>query len=318
VKRLEHLGQTAQEAMGGLHAGHELKSRIQGAARARKPGVKAPRRAPLAAVAASLAVLVAAGALLVPGALVPGAMPGATNDVFDSLPAGQSTAVPFVARALLDVPPGSITLAAGNANPEYRSVWAPANGSSFPLVGVEGRFYRLMRNPSSVPQSLLGQGLGQVTEFTDEPALADTNQVISNAVSQGETIYAVFGMDGAMVAARVAGEMRAFQRVSFANSAVLGRESLGDTLGVSGKVVGLELSGVGTVTDQSTAASLVNTLLSSASFRSASGSQSGSQALLIQLSNGLVVQMFAKNDTLSACGSWSAPEFFDAFREAVR
>ena len=175
-----------------------------------------------------------------------------------------------------------------------------------------------MRNPSSIPQSLLGGSVGQVAEFTQEPALADINQIVSNAVNQGETVYSVGGMDGALVAANMNGEMKVFQRVSFANNAVIGRESLADTLGISGKVVGMELTDVGTVSDQQTASHLADILTSNASFVNAAGSQSSSRSLLIQLSNGLFVQMFVKNDSLSACGSWSCPEFFDAFREAVR
>ena len=121
-----------------------------------------------------------------------------------------------------------------------------------------------------------------------------------------------------MVAATVDGQLRVFQRVSFANNAILGRESLADTLGISGKVIGMELTDVGTISDASTAASLADILLGSASFANASGSQSSSRSLLIQLDNGLFVQMFVKNNTLSACGSWSCPEFFEAFEAAAQ
>ena len=79
----------------------------------------------------------------------------------------------------------------------------------------------------------------------------------------------------------------------------------------------VELSGVGTITDQNTAESLVDTLLDNASFES-SGSVSGSQSLLIQLDNGITVQMAVKDDKLSACGTWSCPEFIDAFTDAMQ
>ena len=320
MKRFENLNDMAQEALGGLYAGQDLKLRILKAARAQKrPAARSNfRPMPMMAMAAALIVMVAAGSLLLPGVLAPGTAPDGTNDVFESNPSGQATVMPFVARALLDVPPGSISLSEGSQNPEYRSIWSGASGGNFPLVGVNGKYYRMMRNPSSIPQSLLGGSIGQVSEYTQEPALADPNQIISNAVGQGETVYTVDGMGDALVAATVDGQLRVFQRVSFANNAILGRESLADTLGISGKVIGMELTDVGTISDASTAASLADILLGSASFANASGSQSSSRSLLIQLDNGLFVQMFVKNNTLSACGSWSCPEFFEAFEAAAQ
>jgi len=318
VKRLQQLNEIAQEALGGLNAGQELRLRILKTARTQEhPATKGLLRPmPMMAMAAALVILLAAGSLLAPGALNPATSQNDGNDVFDSLPSGQATALPFAARALLDVPPGSITLNAGSI-PEYRSIWAKGSGGNFPLVGISGKYYRMMRNPSSMPQNLLDGSIGQIAEFTDEPALADPNQIISNIVGQGETVYTVSGMGDALVAANVNGEMRAFQRVSFANNAIMGGESLSDTLGISGKVIGLELTDIGTISDESTASYLADILLNSASFENAAGSQSGKRSLLIQLSNGLVVQMFVNNDALSACGSWSCPEFFEAFSAAV-
>ncbi len=320
MKRLEDLNEIAQEALGGLYAGQDLKLRILKAARAQKrPAARGfLRPMPMMALAAALVVLVAAGSLLAPGALAPSTSPGGTNDVLDSYPSGQATAMPFKARALLDVPPGSISLTSSSNNPEYRSIWANASGGNFPLIGVNGKYYRLMRNPSSIPQNLMGGSIGQVSEFTEEPALADPNQIVSNAVNQGETVYSVNGMGEALIAASMDGAMRVFQRVSFANNAILGWESLSDTLGIGGKVIGMELTDVGTISDEATASQLADILLGSASFVNASGSQSGNRSLLIQLSNGLFVQMFVKNDTLSACGSWSCPDFFEAFEAAVQ
>jgi hypothetical protein len=322
VKRFEELNEIAQEALGGLYAGQDLKLRILKAARAQKqPSARSLLRPmPMMAMAAVLVVLVAAGSLLAPGALAPSTSPNGGNDVFDSLPAGQATVMPitFRASALLDVPPGSISLTPGSNIPEYRSIWEKGGGGNFPLIGVNGKYYRLMRNPSSIPQNLVGGSIGQVSEYTDEPALADPNQIVSNAVNQGETVYAVDGMGEALVAASVNGEMRVFQRVSFANNAILGWESLSDTLGISGKVIAMELTDVGTISDESKAAELADILLSNASFIDTAGSQNGNRSLLIKLSNGLFLQMFVKNDTLSACGSWSCPEFFEAFQAAAQ
>ena len=126
-------------------------------------------------------------------------------------------------------------------------------------------------------------------------------------------VYALRGVsDSTLVAAEVDGHMRLFQRVSFNGNALRGSERLADALAVSGKVVSLELSGVGTVTNPSDCDALISLLLNSASYAS-SGSLSSNQALLIELDNGLMLQMAVKGDRLAGCGVWSCPEFFEEF-----
>ena len=117
--------------------------------------------------------------------------------------------------------------------------------------------------------------------------------------------------------AKVDGKLRVFQRVTYAGSATLGKETLADTLPISGRVIAMELSGVGTITDSASASRLADLLLNNAQPKNA-GASSGSQSLLIQLNNGLTLQMVVKNGVLSACGGWTCPEFFDAFEQAAK
>ena len=135
-------------------------------------------------------------------------------------------------------------------------------------------------------------------------------------VAAGETVYAVSGMNGALAAANVNGQMRVFQRVSFGDNALVGKESLADTLKAS-SAMALELSGVGTVNDPAAAQRLVNILVNSASFLRSGGSETN-QSLLIQLSSGIVLQMAVNGERLIACGTWACPEFFEAFQEAMQ
>ena len=228
----------------------------------------------------------------------------------DSQPAGQ--VVPGETLAL-DVPPGSITIKSSR-NPSFRSIWAPAAGGNFPLIGVSGCYYRLLTNPTAISNDLLGEALGTVDLFTSEPALAGTAGICSNIVNQGEAVYAVRGMRGALAAANVGGQMRVFQRVSYGNSALVGRETLADTLHAE-TAVALELSGVGTVNDPATAQRLVQILVGSAQFLRAGGGESN-QSLLIQLQSGIAVQLAVNGERLIACGTWACPEFFEAFQEA--
>lgn len=307
-ERLQNLPKIAEES--GLEAGEQLKRKILRTAREQA----GPRRAfapRLAAALCALAVLIGAGAFALPS--LRGGGPAQTQTpLIESYPAGSVTVGDKLA---LDVPAGSISIRASR-NPSYRSIWAPMNGGNFPLIGVNGRYYRLLTNPTSISGSLLGQSLGTVDTFTSEPALADKNGICSNVVAAGETVYAVSGMNGALAAANVNGQTRVFQRVSFGDSALVGRETLADTL-KAGSAVALELSGVGTVNDPAAAQRLVGVLVNSASFLRAGGSETN-QSLLIQLNSGIVLQMAVNGERLIACGTWACPEFFEAFQEAMQ
>lgn len=307
-ERLHALPNIAEET--GLNADEQLKRKILRAAREKE----APRRAfapRLAAALCAVAVLIGVGAFALPRLRDNG--PVATQTpLIESHPAGSLN---IGEKTAMDVPAGSITIRSSK-NPSYRSIWAPMSGGNFPLIGVNGRYYRLLTNPTSISGSLLGQSLGTVDTFTSEPALAGKNGICSNVVAQGETVYAVSGMNGAMAAANVNGQMRVFQRVSFGDNARVGKESLADTLKAS-NAVALELSGVGTVNDPAAAQRLVSILVNNASFLRAGGSETN-QALLIQLRNGIVLQMAVNGERLIACGTWACPEFFDAFQEAMQ
>jgi len=249
---------------------------------------------------------------------MPQTFPVPSASVLDSQPAGNAAdyqaAENLTVQTLLNLPPGSISL--GGEQTEYHSLFAKSTGSNFPLVSVEGAIYRMMQTPSSVGESLLGSSWGQVMEYTTEPALSN-GRIVSNIVLQGEAVYAVRGMEGAMAAARVEGSLRVFQRVSFAGSAIIGNESLKDTLCDPREVAAMELSGVGTIADGAKAQGLMRTLLDNAVYQSASVSTGGSKSLLIHLQNGLILQLMVGDDTVSACGIWSCPEFFEEFTEMM-
>ena len=220
-------------------------------------------------------------------------------------------------RALLDLPAGGVSIGAGVEAPSYRSIFAEAQGGNFPMLLVEGRAYRMLKTPGQVSGSLLAESLGEVMEYTLEPALSNGGGIVSNAAGQGETVFAIAGMRGAMVATNVGGTLRAFQRVSFAGSAIVGGEGLADTLCNAGDVISLELSGVGAVSDSQTARQLMNVLLSNADYQGTSAPSGGSQSLLIGLGNGLTLQVMVSGDNIGACGTWSCPEFFEAFAQTI-
>ncbi len=297
----------------GLQADEALKRRILRAAEGQKaPGrrVLLRRAAPLMA---ALIVLIGAVAAAVPALRGPAGPQPTAVPLIESFSAGSN--VPAGEKLALDVPKGSISIQS-SSNVNFRSIWAKASGGNFPLIGVNGRYYRMLTNPTAIGNSMLGSALGEVDTFTSEPALAGKSGIVSNAAAQGETVYAVSGMNNALVAARVDGQMRVFQRVSFGDSALVGGESLGDTLRAD-SVTAMELSGVGAVTDAATAKKLLGVLTANASFLRA-GSSESNQSLLIQLRSGIVLQMAVNGEKLMACGTWACPEFFEAFQEALQ
>lgn len=307
MKRLEQLPEITDKALGGLTAGQNLKLRIEKAAVNPQP----QRRRTPAWVPALCCAMVLAIAL---GVALPQLNTQPGQQLITSQAAGAPTA--GTERGLLDLN-NDVTIRKSSSVPDYRSIWASGNGGSFPLIGIEGKYYRMLTSPHSVSSSLLGSSLGTVAEFTTEPSLSGTDVILSNVAAQNSEVYAISGMDGTLVAAQVDGEYRLFQRVGFNGSALRGSESLADTLQIAGHITSMELSDVGTISDASTCESLFATLTSAASYES-SGSISGKQSLLISLDNGLTVQLSVKNDKLSACGTWSCPEFFEAFSAAAQ
>ena len=312
-ERLQALPQIAEST--GLQADEQLKRKILRAAEGRQaPRAFAWRR--WAPAMCALVVLLGAVGVGLPRLLNKGPQTGdaqlTADALIESQPAGSVTVGEKLA---LDVPQGSISIRSSN-NPTWRSIWMPATGANFPLVAVNGQYYRMLTNPTDIPSGMLGANLGTVERFTSEPALAGNRGVVSNVVCEGEAVYAVSGMDGAVAAAKVDGKMRAFQRVSFGDHALVGRETLADTLKAR-SVVALELSGVGTVNDAAAAQRLVGILTANAQFLRAGGSETN-QSLLIQLSNGITLQMAVNGERLIACGTWACPEFFEAFQEALQ
>ena len=306
--KLDQLPQVAEETLGGLKADASLymKIRQRTQAPARKPAFPLRRAV---ALACSLVLVITLGVIGISG--LPGdekALPKIMTQAAGTLPEGA------VLRAW-DLPRGSISLGQPGSVPDYQGVWARASGGNFPLIRVNGAFYRLLSNPTSIDSSMLGGSLGSVEVFTDEPALDSTAQTLSNVIPAGTQVSQINGMQGTAVAAQLDGNTRVFQRVSFSGSALLGGEGLSSTL--QGSVVGLQLSGVGTVTDPGQVSSLMNMLLGESSYQSSS-TRSTDQALLIQYSNGIVLQMSVKDNSLIACGTWSNPGFIEAFAQAAQ
>lgn len=308
MNKLSQLPHIVEETLGGLRADDRLYQRIlsgkqeAAAPRPRMPWVRA------VALACSVVFVFGMGALGL-NALLTNRQQGLPR--METRAAG---ALPEGGALSADVPQGSIVFSKSDTRPGYKGVWAPSTGGNFPLIRVGGAFYRLLTSPASIDQNLLGAGLGDVAVFTDQPSLDAGNALLSNVAAEGTQVYAIRGMEGSAIAATVEGKLRAFQRVSYSGTALLGGEGLADTL--TGQIVGLQLSGVGTISDMNQAQALMNTLFSGASYQSAA-TRTTDQALLIRYSNGIVLQMAVQDNSLIACGTWNDADFLETFRQAV-
>ncbi|NLI21045.1 MAG: hypothetical protein GX418_05795 [Clostridiales bacterium] len=318
MNRLDNLPEIARRELGGLNADARLLAKIRLAA----AGPAAPRRArlrPVLTAGLAFALCLCVGLWAVPALMRDGAPAGqGAGAILDTHAAGQAiTPVTGAQLRALDVPSGVISVGGSAADAgSYRNLFAPERDGNFPLILADGAAYRMLISPTNMNAKLLGETLGTVTEYTLEPALS-SGGVVSNIVSAGETVYAVKGMRGALAAAYVKGSLRVFQRVSFAGTALLGRETLADTLASADHITAMELTGAGVVDSVQAAQGLMQTLFDNAEYESASVGSGSTRSLLIGLDNGLLMQLMVGEDTLSACGTWSCPGFLEAYAQAM-
>ncbi len=308
-ERLRELPEIAEES--GIEAGEALRRRILRSAEGKRNRARNPRLTIAAALCC--AALVLAGVYALPRLNEKRApsmvmSQSAGGDWADSMAANEESA-PGGARALLDVKNGSVRISASGRS-STQSIWAKADGGNFPLIAAEGRYYRLLTEPASVSEKILGDSLGTVAEHTAEPALYTGNGIVSNLAAQGESVYEVKGMKGALVSAKIDGVWRVFQRVSYSGNAIIGREKLGDTLKAS-QIESIELAGVGKAEGED-AKALYSLLTENAQYQNSVCQESG-ENILITLTNGIVLQLAVNGETVSACGTWACSEFFEAF-----
>lgn len=317
MTRLDHLPEITARNLGGLRADARLQLRIKHAMITEPARRKQHRKLVLSGCVA-IALCLTLGLTTLPALLTAGqggTQPSTT--LMDSRSAGGGDDSALGRLRALDVPAGSISVGGtGAESGTYRNLFATERNGNFPLVIVNGAAYRLLISPTNMKDSLLGEILGEVDEYTLEPALS-TGNVVSNVVSAGVPVYAVQGMRGALAAAYVKGSLRVFQRVSFAGTALLGSETLADTLTTAEHITAMELTGAGVVDDPATAQKLMQTLLSNAEYDNAALSTGDTRSLLIGLDNGLLMQLMVGQDTVSACGTWSCPEFFEDYEDAM-
>lgn len=304
---LENLPSIAGEMLGGLKADPSLRHRILLSAQRRKRADEAAERpvaehipsrrfAPVAAMAMALVLIFGLGIFY-------------GDTPLSASPPLMSDGLQMYSSEVAET--GSVS--------QYRSLFAGEDENP-PLVLVNGRYYRMLESPAAVPSAVLDSAFTQVQSSTEDFAEAGALGVFSNVATSGARIYAVSGLSTkTAVVTEVDGSLRLFQRVGYNGNTLVGEaETFEDTLDVMGQVAALELSGVGVVSDASSANELIYMLTEGDFTAWYSGEVSDiSNGLTIYLSNGLSLQLGVCEDVLTACGAWSCPEFFDAFESAM-
>ena len=311
MKALNQLPEIAERQLGGLEADTRLLARIKiNAAEGSRQSYRTGPRFQVVLAACCALVLCIGGVLwaMAPGETV--ILPNNSTNLIDTHAAGGGVVV-TAPPAVSDLPQGSITMSSAG-NRSGSSLFATGQNNSFPLITVKGATYRMLTYPDGISSALLGSELGLVNEFNLEPALG-SGDIVSNAAEPGAPVYAVKGMKGAMVAANIGGSLRVFQRVSYSGTATIGSESLSDTLCSADRVDWLRYNGI--TVSGAEAQALMQILLDDADFQSTS--MTGKDSLQIGLTNGLILQLLVGDDTVSACGTWSCPGFFEALAEMM-
>ena len=305
---LTGLGPIADEMLAGLHTDPGMRGRILAAARQ----AQAPKRRVMRGLAPALCC--AALAIACVGAWNMQRTDEPATARIDTIAAGDGTVAIASQTQVADLGDGAKVSA---AVPKNTSLFATAE-NDIPLVTVNGAVYRMLTTPESLSSSLRGDEVGQIAEACAEPSLATAEQLsagLSNVAAQGASVYAVKGVSSATaVAAEVDGQLRVFQRVSYAGRGP-GGLGLEDTFSVRGQVKRLELSGVGALTGDAANAA-IDVLLDHAVLKSADAT-ARRQTLTVTLDSGLRLQLGVSGDTLCCCGGWSCPEFFEAFEAAL-
>ncbi|MBN1777620.1 MAG: hypothetical protein JW811_05815 [Clostridiales bacterium] len=309
MSRLENLKEIADRNLGGLKADTRLLHQILNSNK-ETPERKFKWR-PVLIASAAAAVLLVTGLIMLPQLL----RGDGDLDVVSRTAGGDGVSQEVQLSAY--VPAGSVSISESfGGAPSYHNLFAAGQNADFPLVKVGNATYRMLTDAVTASSGQLGGQLGSVTEYTVEPAVS-SGGIVSNIVAAGQPVYAVQGMDGALIAVEVQGTLRVFQRASYGGMAIVGGETLRDVLTGSVGVAALELSDVGRIDQPDTVQALMDVLYAYAHYEGAAESANFSQSLLLTLSNGLSVQMNAENGMLSACGTWSCPEFYDAFMDAM-
>ena len=316
LNSLDRLGPITDEMLAGLHADQQMKMRIRAAVNEkRRPAKRPAARTLVPALCCAALAIACVGAVNLRGVQpAPKAAEIQTIAAGDVMPGGDAVVMMMRSNQVADLGDHA-RVSASSASGE--SLFASGKGD-IPLVTVDGAVYRMLTKPETLSGSLCGGEIGRISVKADEPSLAGNEAMkagLSNVASEGAAVYSVNGLSRrTAVAAEVDGRMRVFQRVSYAGKGP-GKQSLEDTFGVRGKVKRLELSGVG-VLEGDTANVVIGVLLDNAALKSADASM-GKQKLTVTLSSGLKLQLGVSGDTVTGCGGWSCPEFFDAFEAAL-
>ena len=187
---LDRLGPITDEMLAGLHADQQMKARIRAAANGQGRAKKRPvQRALVPALCCAALAFVCVGAVNLRGV-----SPAPQAAQIETIAAGDGAAVMMMrSNQVADLGDHARVSAAA---PSDESLFA-AGKDDIPLLAVDGAVYRMLTTPKDVGNSLLGESLGDVALFDEQPSLASPKEMsagLSNIAPQGTVIYSLKGL----------------------------------------------------------------------------------------------------------------------------
>ncbi len=306
------------EALGGLHAGKEMKERILEAATHPEKRSRTSGRIP--AFAFSAAVMVICMVLALPLLMkkpvekaVTVSEPRTKTAVgslkISSIAAGDHKKAEESPEAELD--------AVMMERPQVEETLFDLRDGKPGMILANGRYYALLKG--SLDAGQMGETILTVEDSVEDIALRPAvsgSEVISDVVPAGAKIRTLAGIsEGTAVACEVDGKPRIFERVSYAAVGPVG-ETFEQTFSVADKIVSLEIPGeVLLMGDKAKEA--IRIAYSHAQL-DAQDKLAGDTRIIVTLENGISLQLTTNGTQLIGCGAWNCPEFFKFLDENGR
>ncbi len=201
-----------------------------------------------------------------------------------------------------------------NTLPAFQSIWS-TDLTPFPFVNIKEKIYRLV-NTETNNNYVFDNKVAVVETQEETPSLS--SKTSSNILNVGTEIYSNDKFKDTFVIANIDNKQHVFQRVSLGGIALIGNENFNNTFSVMNSVKSLNLSGVGIINDSDKIKDLVSILSNKAKYKNANDGSTFTDTLIVELDNGIKLQLLIEDNELAACGTYICPEFFEKFNYYIK
>ncbi|NMD37586.1 MAG: hypothetical protein GYA87_02765 [Christensenellaceae bacterium] len=198
--------------------------------------------------------------------------------------------------------------------PAFQSIWN-SDITPFPFINYDDKVFRLIDIEENF-EELCNNEVAIIEKQENYPSFLSIPT--SNFLQIGTPVFTNNKFKDTFVIAKAEGKTKVFQRVSFGGIALINNESFDDTFLVQDSVKSLDLSGIGKIDDESKAKELISILNKNVKYINANDGNTFNSTLIVELNNGIKLQLLVKDYKIAACGTYSCPEFFEKFYEYIK